>query len=271
MKDPNSAVSGRGLAQLRRAGVKVDVGFCGAEAKRLNEAFAKWIRTGLPFVTLKMAMTLDGKIAGPPSRRRVGTVTWITSPESRAQVQRMRHASDALLTGIGTVLADDPRLTDRTGLPRRLRLLRVVLDSHLRLPLRSKLVRSAAGDLLVFTAASAESPRARRLHNAGVEVIRVRRHADGLDLRDVLRKLGRRGVVHVLLEAGAKLDRAAVIAGVVDRFVHFVAPRVMGEGLGIEPPQVRFLNNPQLHGVTFRRCGPDFVVEGYLYNVYRNH
>lgn len=269
MKDPNPAVSGRGLAQLRRAGVKVDMGLCETEAKRLNEAFAKWIRTGLPFVTQKIAMTLDFKIAG--SKQRGKPITWITSKQSREEVQRMRHASDALLTGIGTVLADDPRLTDRTGLPRRRRLLRVVLDSCLRLPLRSKLVKSARGDVLLFTAASPNSPHARVLRALGVEVVRVGTRGDGLDLPAVLRELGRREVLSVLLEAGAALNQAAVRAGIVDMFVHFVAQRVMGAGLGIEPPQFQFLNNPRLRDVTFRRCGPDFIVEGYLNNVYGNH
>ena len=269
MKDPNPAVSGRGLAQLRRAGVKVDTGLREAEARILNQAFAKWIRIGLPFVTQKIAMTLDFKIAGP--KRRGHSIAWITSKQSREEVQRMRHASDALLTGIGTVLADDPRLTDRTGLPRRRRLLRVVLDSHLRLPLRSKLVGSSRGDLLVFTTATPNSARARRLRKAGVEVVQVRNHKGRPDLKAVLKELGRRSIQSVMLEAGAALNQAAVRADIVDKFVHFVAQRVMGAGPGIEPPQVQFLNNPQLRDVAFRRCGPDLIVEGYLRNVYGNH
>ncbi|HEV8384253.1 MAG TPA: bifunctional diaminohydroxyphosphoribosylaminopyrimidine deaminase/5-amino-6-(5-phosphoribosylamino)uracil reductase RibD, partial [Candidatus Acidoferrales bacterium] len=131
MRDPNPAVAGRGLRELRQSGVKTTAGVCEKEARRLNEPFAKWIRTGLPFVTLKTAMTIDYKIAGPRKLRQ--SVPWITSEKSRTEVQQMRHASDALLTGIGTVLADDPRLTDRTGLPRRRPLVRVVLDSRLRL------------------------------------------------------------------------------------------------------------------------------------------
>jgi diaminohydroxyphosphoribosylaminopyrimidine deaminase/5-amino-6-(5-phosphoribosylamino)uracil reductase len=263
MRDPNPAVSGRGFARLRRAGIRVDVGLCEAEAKRLNEAFAKWIRTGRPFVTLKTAMTLDGKIAGPGGGRR-GSVTWITSKPSRAEVQRMRHAADALLTGIGTVLADDPRLTDRTGLPRRWPILRVVLDSRLRLPLRSKLVRSARGDLLVFTAVRTESAKARALRRAGVDVARVPRRRSGLDLRGVMAELGRREISSVLIEPGVKLFRAAFDADIVDRVVLFVAPRVMGRGAGIALPR----RWPP--GTRIRRCGRDFVVEGYRHDVYRN-
>src|SRR6202795_278904 len=126
--DPNPVVAGGGFDRWRAAGVEVFTGVLEEEARRLNEPFAKWIRTKRPFVTLKSAMTLDGQLALPQAGRRKSS-TWITSEESRAEVHRIRHASDALLTGIGTILADDPLLTDRSGLPRRRRLLRVILDS----------------------------------------------------------------------------------------------------------------------------------------------
>ncbi len=264
MRDPNPQVAGRGFTKLRRAGIRVDVGLHEAEAQRLNEAFAKWIRTGLPFVTLKSAMTLDGKIAGPPRSRRRGSVTWITSEQSRAEVQRMRHAHDALLTGIGTILADDPRLTDRSGRPRRRPLLRVILDSRLRLPLRSQLVRSARNDVLVFTAASTNSLRAQRLRQAGVEVLRVPARRGRLDLRAVLRELGRRQVLSVLIEPGAQLAHAAATAGVLDKLVLFIAPRIMGQGVAIDPARLLRARNGKSIPVTVRRCGPDLIMEGYL-------
>ncbi len=169
MKDPNPAVAGRGFAELKRAGIKVTVGRGETSARQLNEDFAKWIRTGLPFVTLKSALTLDGQIAARP-----GKSTQITGKASREAVQRLRHSADALVTGIGTVIADDPQLTDRTGEPRGRSLLRVVLDSRLRLPLKSKLVRSAEGDVVVFTARPTTSAKARALAKAGVEVVRVK-------------------------------------------------------------------------------------------------
>src|SRR5579862_6877449 len=170
MADPNPAVGGRGFQELRKAGIEVISGVLESQAQPLNEAFSKWITARRPFVTLKTAMTLDGHLVLPkqPGKKEV---RWITSPAARAEVQRMRHASDAILTGIGTVLADDPLLTDRTGLPRRRRLLRVVLDSELRLSPRSRLVRSADDDMLVFTCEPAAGARARALRNAGVEVI----------------------------------------------------------------------------------------------------
>jgi diaminohydroxyphosphoribosylaminopyrimidine deaminase/5-amino-6-(5-phosphoribosylamino)uracil reductase len=147
MRDPNPQVAGKGFAQLRAAGIEVAEGILEAEARKLNEAFARYIRTGLPFVTLKAAMTLDGKIAGGPvevARGQGPSTTYITGAAALKQVHRLRHAADAIMVGIGTVLADNPLLTDRSGLARRLPLRRVILDSNLRLPLGSRVVSSAA-------------------------------------------------------------------------------------------------------------------------------
>ena len=267
MADPNPAVAGRGFARLRRTGVKITVGVREAEAQRLNEAFAKWTRTGKPLVRQKTALTLDGRIAVPD-----GSVTWITSRESREEVQRLRHAADALMTGVGTVLADNPRLTDRTGLPRRRPLLRVILDSRLRLPLRSKLVKSVRGDVLIFTTRPEDSPRARALRRAGVEVLRVRSRRRHVDLREVVHELGRREILSVLLEAGATLNGAALEAGIVDKVILFFAPKFIGdEGVPAVRGNWRALARlPALTDLTLCRFGPDFSVEGYLRHVYRN-
>lgn len=270
MRDPNPRVAGRGFARLRRAGIRVQVGLGEAEAQQLNAPFAKWIRTGRPFVTLKSAMTLDARIAGPPRSRRRGSVTWITSERSRAEVQRMRHAHDALLTGIGTILADDPRLTDRSGRARRRPLLRVVLDSRLRLPLKSQIVRSARHDVLVFTAAPADSPRACRLRQAGVEVLRVSARRGRLNLRAVLRELGRRQITSVMIEPGAQLAHAAARAGVLDKVVLFIAPRIMGSGVAIDPARLLLTRDGKSISVTLRRCGPDLIMEGYLHGVHQS-
>src|SRR5246500_1398950 len=181
-QDPNPKVAGRGLEALRAAGIIAEVGVCEGEAQHLNHGFACWIRTGRPFVTLKSALTLDGQLTlknQGTSRKR----DWITSEESRAEVQKLRHASDALITGIGTILADDPLLTDRSGLPRRRRLLRVILDSRLRLSPKSRIVRSAKGDVLVFTSASASSTRGKKLSVLGVEVFPIRARLGRPDLQ----------------------------------------------------------------------------------------
>ncbi|MGH9698714.1 MAG: bifunctional diaminohydroxyphosphoribosylaminopyrimidine deaminase/5-amino-6-(5-phosphoribosylamino)uracil reductase RibD [Candidatus Acidiferrales bacterium] len=272
MEDPNPLVSGGGVGELRAAGIEVHTGLQEEAARVINEDFAWWIRTGRPFVTLKTALTLDGQIA-----RRSGSVTWITSPASREEVLRIRHASDAILTGIGTVLADDPRLTDRTGLPRRRKLLRCVLDSRLRLPLRSELVKSAEGDVVVFTAQPAASAKARALVRAGVEVVSIPARTQSahsrVDLRQTLRELGRRQMIHVLIEGGARLNGAAIEAGLVDKMILFYAPKIMGVG-GVPMAQIPshwFPKSPALQNLSLRRVGPDFVVEGYFHDVYRNH
>jgi len=271
MQDPNPAVAGRGFEQLRAAGIVVEVGEKEAEARKINEGFACWIRSERPFVTLKSALTLDGQLGLPGRGKKSGkreASEWITSAESRAEVQHVRHAADALLTGIGTILADDPLLTDRSGLPRRRKLLRVVLDSRLRLPLHSRLVKSAENDVLAVTALPKEHARARRLERAGVEVLRAARRSGRPDLRAVLRELGRRDILSVILEAGSTLNGAALEACVVDKLFLFYAPKFAGRH-GLPLARAKRLSLAPLQGVIFHRFGPDFAVEGYVHDVYR--
>jgi diaminohydroxyphosphoribosylaminopyrimidine deaminase/5-amino-6-(5-phosphoribosylamino)uracil reductase len=268
MQDPNPAVAGRGLAQLRRAGIEVSVDIQEAAARELNEDFTKWIRTGLPFVTLKTALTLDGQIAARP-----GSTTWITSEVSRDAVQQLRHEADALLTGIGTVLADNPRMSDRTGKPRRRKLLRAIIDSRLRLPLKSNLVKSADGDVAVFTLQPLDSPKALTLQQAGVAVVRVPAKRGHVDLDAVLRDMGKHQILNVLLEAGAELNGAALEAGIVDKMILFYAPKIMGIG-GVPMaciPSKWFPKSPALTNITINRYGRDFCVQGYFHDVYGNH
>ena len=246
MTDPNPAVSGRGLERLRQAGVEVAVGLCREEAERLNESFAKFIRTGLPLVTLKAALTLDGKIAAPDDN-----TGWVTSAESRAHVQQLRHAHDAILTGIGTVLADDPLLTDRSGLPRRRPLLRVVLDSYLRIPLAARMLEQVRDDLLIFCLPQADASKRRELERRGARVLCLGSSinspkmefpektksperteptdsSERPDLRSVLQELGRRQITRLLLEAGSELNWAALEAEAVDKVFLFYAPTILG-------------------------------------------
>jgi len=268
--DPNPAVSGKGFAELRRAGIHVNVGGAWQEdTRRLNEGFAKWIRTGLPFVTLKTALTLDGQIASS-----VGSTTWITGERSRKAVQQLRHQADALLTGIGTVLADNPHMTDRTGEPRRQKLLRAIVDSRLRTPLRSHLVKSADGDVAIFTAQPLDSPKAFALECTGVAVVRAPTKRGHVDLHAVLRNLGKHKILNVILEAGAELNGAALAAGIVDKMILFYAPKIMGTG-GVpmaDLPAARwFPKSPVLQNLRISRYGSDFCVEGYFHDVYRDH
>jgi diaminohydroxyphosphoribosylaminopyrimidine deaminase/5-amino-6-(5-phosphoribosylamino)uracil reductase len=330
MRDPNPAVAGKGFDELRRAGITVEVGLREYEARELNETFAKWITTKLPFVTLKIAMTYDGKIAWhepkdstlaadeqgylspgsksaapeamlklagifsewarsprtraaleramrriaagkPVQTKAVRQSRWITSVQSRKQVQRLRHVHDAVLTGIGTVLTDDPLLTDRTKSKRRRPLLRVVLDSKLRLPLSSNLAESAKGDVIVFTAASLESPNAVAIRRAGVELVRVPSTPEGLDLRAALKELASMGVTSVLIEGGQLINSSALSAGIVDKLVRFVAPVIAGP-VGL--PAVRGQASQrmmELLDIRSRIFGGDLYLEGHLRNVYRNH
>jgi diaminohydroxyphosphoribosylaminopyrimidine deaminase/5-amino-6-(5-phosphoribosylamino)uracil reductase len=274
MPDPNPLVSGKGFRRLRRAGIEVVVGPGEQEALRLNESFAMWIRSHRPLVTLKAAATLDGQLslASPRARPRAEE-RWISSEISRARVQAIRHVSDAVLTGIGTILADDPLLTDRTGLPRRRRLLRVVLDSRLRLPIDSRIVRTAEDDVLVFTLRSPESLSARRLAERGVRVARVAGRGGHIDPAAVFAELGRQGILSVMVEAGARINGALLAQGLVDKLMIFYAPRVLGRET---VPLARTASgsvNPlaALQRVQVGQSGPDFVVEGYLRDVYRDH
>jgi diaminohydroxyphosphoribosylaminopyrimidine deaminase/5-amino-6-(5-phosphoribosylamino)uracil reductase len=283
MADPNPEVAGRGFEQLRAAGIEVSTGLGEPEARRLNEPFARWIVSRKPLVTLKSALTLDGQLVLPAQKRSAKKAArkskrisendrWISSPASRAEVQRMRHASDALLTGIGTVLFDDPLLTDRTGLPRRRKLLRVVLDSRLRLPLKSKLAQSADGDVLVFTRAKEDSPKARALRRAGIEVVRLAGRGARPDLAQAVAELGRREMLSVLLEAGATLNSAALAAGIVDKMRVFLAPKVAGfaaEKSGADSTSTRLQAMQELHNTTIEPFGPDIAIEGYFRDVYR--
>jgi diaminohydroxyphosphoribosylaminopyrimidine deaminase/5-amino-6-(5-phosphoribosylamino)uracil reductase len=284
MPDPNPKVSGQGFEKLRVAGVQVEVGGLECEARRLNEAFARYIRHDVPLVTLKSAMTLDGKIAPPPTaalNRPEGTPRggWITGEAARANVQQQRHQSDAVLVGVGTILADDPLLTDRSGKARRRPLLRVVLDSQLRLPLESRLVQSVASngarrnDVLVFCS-SGEEKKKRELEARGIRVERVSSDLpEGRpDIRKVLRRLGQLEITSVLVEGGAEVNGAMLSSKAVDKLFLYYAPRILGgaESIPFATGQ-RFhqINEaPGVRNLRLHRFGEDFAVEGYLRDPY---
>jgi diaminohydroxyphosphoribosylaminopyrimidine deaminase/5-amino-6-(5-phosphoribosylamino)uracil reductase len=263
------------------------VGLLRAEARRLNEPFARYIRHGVPLVTLKAAMTLDGKIA-PPLRagvnRAAGTPAggWITGEEARAHVQQQRHEGDAIMVGVGTILADDPLLTDRSGGPRRRPLLRVILDSHLRLPLESRLVQSATpageavqNDVLVFCSTLNEEPsekKKRELEGRGVRVECVPPAVGGRpDMHAVLRRLGELEIASVMIEGGSEVNAAALAAGVVDKVFLYYAPTILGES-GSVPFSSASFGQPeegfQVKDLSLHRFGEDFAVEGYLRDPY---
>src|ERR1700677_3980561 len=260
--DPNPLVHGQGIARLRSACVEVHTGVMQEAARRLNDGFAKFITTSLPFVTMKGASTLDGRIA-PPDRSPLR----ITGEEARAEVHRMRHAADGLLTGVGTILADDPLLTDRSRLPRRRPLLRIVLDSTLRTPLDSQLVKTAQQDVLIFFS-HAEATAQQALEARGVRLLQIPHAGRQIPLRDVLLRLGEMQITSLLLEGGAEVHTTALNQGLVDKLMLFYAPRFLGEKA---MPMLGSIEGvPAIGDFSLRRFGQDFAFEAYLRNPWLN-
>lgn len=225
--DPNPNVAGHGLEALQAAGLQAVVGVCENEARRLNEGFARWSRHKRPLVLMKVAMSLDGRIAPPAGVHTAHAPYWITSDLSRAAVQPLRWQADAAMVGVDTVLADDPLLTDRSGFRRRRPLLRVVLDSALRMPLESKMVKGAQNDLVIY-AVSKDEARAGELRKRGVRVEVLPAEAGRVPLGKVLDLLGEEGILTLITETGTRLNTALLAAGLVDRVHLFVSPQIMG-------------------------------------------
>jgi len=242
------------MERLRAAGIETVLGPCEAEARRLNEGFAHWSQHQRPLVLMKVAMTLDGRIAPPPGEHQLRQPYWITCEAARAAVQPLRWQADAALTGVDTVLADDPLLTDRSGLRRRRPLLRVVLDSALRMPLDSKMVATAHDDLVIFTVSKDEA-RMRELTSRGVRVEVLPAEGGRVPLGKVLNKLGEEGILTLLTETGTRLNTALLAGGLVDRIHLFVSPQIMGSDA---VPAFRGMTNPiRMAEVEVERYGND--------------
>jgi diaminohydroxyphosphoribosylaminopyrimidine deaminase/5-amino-6-(5-phosphoribosylamino)uracil reductase len=260
-EDPNPLVSGRGFAHLREAGIEVSVGVLARESERLNEKYLHSQRTRCPFVHLKLATSLDGRIA-----TRTNDSRWITGEESRAQVHQLRHEYDAILVGAGTVTADDPLLTDRSLIPRHRPLIRVVLDDKLTLSSDSQLARTAnESPVLVFASENADDSRASALEASGVEVVKLNEGAR--DLRAVLANLHERALQSVLVEGGATVAGLLVDARLIDKVTFFVAPVIIGgrdaraaiAGEGA----TKLADALRLRDVEFTRRGDDVEITGY--------
>jgi len=262
MRDPNPKVDGAGFARLQEAGVKVRVGLLADEAVRLNEVYCTTITTGLPHVTLKIGMSLDGKTA-----TRTGDARWITGEASRKRVHEMRNSVDAILVGIGTVLADDPELTTRlAGLECR-HPDRVVIDSHLRIPSRARvLAHRNRGRTFLVAGPHAPEARVRELRELGAEVIVVAGGDRRIDLRVVVQRLFALGIMSILIEGGSEIAASSLEAGIVDKLVFFIAPVLIG---GREAPPVigglgagRLAEAARLRDVRWSTIGEDVMVEG---------
>jgi diaminohydroxyphosphoribosylaminopyrimidine deaminase/5-amino-6-(5-phosphoribosylamino)uracil reductase len=266
VEDPNPLVAGKGFRALMDAGIDVQLADdFAAEAVKLNEPFLHFMRTGRPLVTLKTAITLDGKISAPDDNR-----GWITSERARAHVQELRHDHDAILTGIGTVLADNCLLTDRTGLARSRPLLRIVMDSQLRLPTDSQMVQSAAGDVVAITTSAAPAERRKALEARGVQVLVFDGPGGRADLRAVVEWLGKQRYLSLMIEAGSKVNWAALESDVVDRVYFYYGPKILG-GLEALPlaggiGRRRRSDAIRIHNVSIHVIPPDeFAVEGYVH------
>lgn len=262
--DPNPLVAGRGIKLLQEAGIETQVGVLEQPARRLNEAFFKYISTKRPWVALKTAMTLDGKIA-----TRQGHSRWITSAEARKFVHQLRDRYDAIMVGIGTVLADDPLLNTRLEDPGARDPIRIVIDGQLQLPLDSHIVKTSDQQpTLVYTTHMADSQREAALANRGLEIIRIDGTQDNLDLGQVMDDLGRRGLLSVLVEGGSGLNASLLEHKLVDKLYWFIAPKIVG---GIHAPGpvagegAATMNEAmQLHDMEMRQIGDDVLIEAYL-------
>lgn len=265
MPDPNPNVTGGGNARLEASGVRVTCGVLEADARELNAAFIKHSTSGKPFVILKCAATLDGRIA-----TRTGDARWITGPEARAQVHRIRHAVDAILVGVRTVIADDPQLTTRlegdSAVPGK-DPVRVVIDTRLDTPPEARLLRlDSKAETLIICADSAPAEKARRLERPGVRVIREQTIGGRIDLNALIHRLGNQGISSLLIEGGGRIIASALTAGIVDKALFFYAPKILGGDDGVPicsgPGPERMADAIRLHRVKTHRFGDDVLIEG---------
>ena len=260
--DPNPLVDGKGLKRMRRAGLKVEGGVLAAECDALNEPFFKVMRTGLPFVTVKSAMTLDGKIATAS-----GESKWITGEKARAEGMRLRAGADAILVGVNTVLADDPGLTVRQGPGSKVqgpRLRRIVLDSRARMPLKSNVVSDEFAALTtIVVGRSVPAKRVAALART-VSVVRAPLRGGRIDLRWLLKKLGRENVTSLLVEGGGEVNASFLLGGLAHRVVFFYAPKILGgrdSHKAVAGEGARSLGDVlSLSEVEWRRVGDDLMM-----------
>jgi len=261
-RDPNPLVNGKGIARLQEAGIEVALGILEEEAERLNEPFFKFITTGRPLVVLKLALSLDGKIA-----TRSGDSKWISNERSRELVHRLRNRYMAVLVGINTVLKDDPRLTARLEGLRTKDPLRVILDSRGRLPLEARVLNlDSEAPTVVATTELMPKKKEEALLSRGAIVWRFAAQDDKVDLDELWKRLGEEGIDSLLVEGGATVATSFIEAGLVDKLIFFIAPKIIG-GAGITiggEGVARIAEARQLRDISVRMLDGDVVYEGYL-------
>jgi diaminohydroxyphosphoribosylaminopyrimidine deaminase/5-amino-6-(5-phosphoribosylamino)uracil reductase len=264
MQDPNPHVAGGGAEFLKSRGVDIRLGVCEAEARQLNEAFVKYIRTGRPFVTAKCAATLDGRIA-----TRTGDSQWITGESARAFVHELRHAADAIMVGVGTIAADDPLLTARMSDRRLKDPIRVILDTHLRIDPGARILNhTSPAETWVIAGSGTSAESKSRLVRKGVRVIEAETRNGRVAMDPLMDQLGALGVTSILIEGGSRVLASAFKAAVVDKVQFFYAPLIVGgddgvpicSGAGAE----RIKHSIRLERILTRRFGDDIMIEGYI-------
>jgi len=265
LSDPNPAVSARGVKRLNEKGIKTHVGMCEQEAYELNEAYVKHVTTGLPFVVAKFAMSLDGKIA-----TRTGQSKWITKDETRKYAHALRHTVDAIMVGVNTIVADDPRLTAKgcggRGGPGKRQPLRLVIDTKGKVPLRAR-VFDPPGEVLVAVAAPFDSSKKEKLVEAGAEVVELPDNGGSVDILELLKVLGKREIVTVLVEGGGKLLGSLFDHQLVDKVLAFISPVIIGgrEAIGVGGNGVDSMTQAfRLSRVGVRCFDDDVLVSGYI-------
>jgi len=273
MADPNPDVKGGGNAYLRSKGLEVAVGVCEDEARKLNEIFIKYVRTKRPFVVVKCAATLDGRIA-----TKTGDSRWVSGEESRKFVHRLRHALDAIMVGVDTVKKDDPSLTARLEDIKTIDPTRIILDTRLSVPENAKVLRSDSDrDTILFTGTAISQEKKSRIEKSGVRVIQSQLDKDGrIDLNALTEKLGAMGVTSLLIEGGGRVIASAFRAGIVDKVFFFYAPKILGGDDGVPICRGAGPESMQdcipLTEISVRRFGDDVMIEGYVNShVYRDY
>lgn len=259
MIDPNPKNNGAGFTELQRVGIKVNTGILGERARKMNEAFIKWITTKKPFVIMKTAISLDGKIA-----TNTGESKWISSEESRNYVHKLRNRVDAVIIGINTVLKDDPYLTTRIKDGKDP--LRIILDSRLRIPMDVKILKDK--NAMIATTLKYNRKKKIALEKKGIGVIVVRKNIKKVDLRELMDELSLRGITHIMIEGGSEVNASALKAGIVDKVIYFIAPKIIGGsdaktaigGKGI----AHMKDAMNLNNIEIKQMGHDIVMEGYL-------
>lgn len=259
--DPNPLVSGKGVKKLLDAGIEVEVGVLKNECLKLNEVFMKYIVSKEPFVVLKAAMSLDGKIATSS-----GESKWITGEEARKNVHRLRSNLSAIMVGVNTVIKDDPELTSR--IENGINPVRIIVDSNLRTPSDSKIIKTADKVKTIIATVSDDSKKAEVYTKAGVNIIKVKKKNKRVDLKELMIKLGQQNIDSILLEGGSELNFSALEQGIVDKVQFYIAPKIIG-GINAKGPVggigiAKLSEAYKIENIVAQKIGDDILIEGYI-------